>query len=103
MRSGLEFFLANLIFGGSMMLAVGPSLTKRHIPELTDVHQELQAECIAIMLDAKPKKEWRYLAIEYAKDPGLCRRVMSMPTKTILPMHGGDWRDRLDAGRSAMQ
>lgn len=103
MRNGVMFLTANLILGGAMLLAAGPSLTKTHIPELTDVHQELQAECIAILLDAKPKKEWRAIATEYAKDAGLCRRVMSMPTKTILPMRGGDWRDRLDVGRSVVQ
>lgn len=102
MRSGLEFLALNLVFGGAMLLAAGPSLTTTHIPELTDVHQELQAECIAIMLDGKPKKEWRSLAVEYAQDSKLCREVMMMPTKTILPMHGGNWRERLDVGRSAV-
>lgn len=102
MRSGLEFLMLNLVFGGAMLASAGPSLTTTHIPELTDVHQELQAECIAILLDGKPKKQWHPLAVEYAKDDKLCREVMKMPTKTILPMHGGNWRDRLDVGRSVV-
>lgn len=100
MKNGLSFLLLNLVFGGAMMAAVGPGLT--HVPELTDVHKELQAECIAIMLDGRPKKQWRSLAAEYAKDDKLCREVMQLPTKTILPMRGGNWRDRLDVGRSTV-
>lgn len=74
-----------------------------HKPELIDIHREAMAECIAIVLDGQPKKAWLPLATEYAKDPGLCKKVMAMPNKINLPMHGSDWRDRLDVGRSAMQ
>jgi hypothetical protein len=88
-----------------ILLAVEPvtqTLLKPKHQEISDVHKEAHAECIAILLDGKPKKEWRALAIEYAADPQLCAKVMLMPDKRLLPMKGGDWRDRLDVGRSVI-
>lgn len=70
-----------------------------HVPELPDIGREMQAECLAIMLQGVPKHAWLPAARKHAKEEGLCHRVLGNPYMHDFPMKGGNWLERLDVGR----
>lgn len=70
-----------------------------HVPELSNVGREAQAECIAIMLRNVPRRDWLPAARKHAREIGLCRRVLGNPYMHDFPMKGAGWMERLDVGR----
>lgn len=102
--------LLSPMFVGVMMMSSAACLITahtaysrhRHHSEILRVDRELRAECIAILLRNRPRKQWMPLAIEWRDDPSICKQAMDFEPHD-LPMKGDNWLDRLDVGREVME
>ena len=99
----LSVFVAMLGFGACLALPLGIAayVQHQHEQELVPQENELRAECIAVLLNGVPRKDWLEYAIESKDDPYVCK--MAMETRpNDEPGDGPEWDLRIHIGRSVI-
>lgn len=102
-QTDLGVLVAILSFGAlvALPLVIAASVQHGHRVELENMHDELHAECIAVILGHRPRETWLDVAIEFRDDPYVCKYAMEHYPDD-LPMRGEDWQRRLDISRSVI-
>lgn len=72
-------------------------------PELPDVGQEVQAECMALALLPYRRRAWKHQLDRHLLDTDLCEKAIDYSGATTEELHGEPFETRLEYVKSYMR